>query len=121
MKFTREAPTAVTIRSLDRGTIKVGETVYSETVAVSADGIVREWHAKPIDELSGEDFLGLFDAGPEVIILGTGQQHLMPPRDLVFAMARSGIGFEVMHTAAAARTFNVLVGEGRLVAAVLYI
>lgn len=121
MKFTREAPTAVTIRSLGPDTITIGETAYTRTVAISADGAVRDWPATPIDELSGEDFVRLFDANPEVIILGTGPQHLMPPRDLVFAMARRGVGFEVMHTAAAARTFNVLVGEDRQVAAVLYL
>ena len=121
MKFTREAPTAVTIRSLGRDTITIGETAYARSVAIGADGVVHDWQAKPVDELSGEDFLLLFDAKPEVIILGTGPRHLIPPRELVFAMARRGVGFEVMHTAAAARTFNVLVGEDRLVAAVLYL
>jgi uncharacterized protein len=38
----------------------------------------------------------------------------------MFAMARSGIGLEIMDTPAAARTFNVLLGEGRSVTALLY-
>ncbi|MDX1507868.1 MAG: Mth938-like domain-containing protein [Woeseiaceae bacterium] len=39
----------------------------------------------------------------------------------MFAFARAGIGLEVMNTPAAARTFNVLAGEGRRIAAVLYL
>jgi uncharacterized protein len=39
----------------------------------------------------------------------------------MFAFARRGIGLEVMDTAAAARTFNVLSTEGRRVAALLYL
>ena len=39
----------------------------------------------------------------------------------MFAFARRGVGFEVMDTRAAARTFNVLAGENRRVAAVLYL
>jgi uncharacterized protein len=36
-------------------------------------------------------------------------------------MARRGVGFEVMNTIAAARTYNVLAGENRQVAAVFYL
>ena len=54
-------------------------------------------------------------------MLGTGASNVFPPRELVFAMARRQVGFETMDTAAAARTFNVLAGEGRRVAALLYI
>ena len=61
------------------------------------------------------------DSDPEIIVLGTGQSNIFAPRELVFAMARRGVGFEVMNSAAAARTFNVLAGEGRRVAAVLYL
>ena len=54
-------------------------------------------------------------------MLGTGSGHVIPPRELMFAFARKGVGLEVMDTRAAARTFNVLVAEGRQVAAVLYL
>jgi uncharacterized protein len=47
--------------------------------------------------------------------------NVFPPRELVFALARRGIGLEFMDTPAAARTYNVLASEGRQVAAVLYL
>lgn len=121
MKFTRETPTAVTVRSVDRDAIRVGDEAYAHSVAISVAGIVGTWQPRPLADLTADDLLSLADPRPEVIILGTGESHVLPRRELVFAMARSGIGFEVMHTAAAARTFNVLVGENRAVAALLYL
>ena len=56
-----------------------------------------------------------------LLLLGTGSESLFAPRELTFALARRGIGLEAMSTAAAARTFNVLAGEGRRIAAVLYL
>ena len=77
-------------------------------------------------EISGvrnrlEHLMGLMEAEIDIILLGTGSANVFPPRDLVFAMARRGIGFEIMDTPAAARTFNLLAGDGRRVAAVLYL
>ena len=67
-----------------------------------------------------DDFDVLLKHAPELVIIGTGAQGQFPPRELSFAFARRGVGLEFMDTAAAARTFNVLVGEGRRIAAVLY-
>ncbi len=75
----------------------------------------------PVESLTVDDLALLIETGPELILLGTGNQQLLPDRDLMFAMARRGIGLEVMDTPAAARTFNVLVAEGRSVAAVLFL
>ena len=121
MKFTLESTTAVTIRSVAENEIRIGDQSWSETIALTADRVVDDWQPKSLDSLTSEDFGLLLDTGPEIVVLGTGSTHVMPPRELVFSFARQGIGFEVMDTRAAARTFNVLVGEGRKVAAVLYL
>ncbi len=83
--------------------------------------MLEEWVAVPVESLTIDDLAILIETKPELILLGTGNQQLLPDRDLMFAMARRGIGLEVMDTPAAARTFNVLVGEGRSVAAVLFL
>lgn len=88
---------------------------------MTAAALLDDWPATNIDDLTEGDFAALLDTHPEVIILGTGNNNVFPPRELVFAMARRGVGFEVMNTRAAASTFNVLAGEGRQVAAVLYL
>jgi len=84
------------------------------------DTVIEDWAAKPIGQLREADFAKLLAMNPALVVLGTGPTNIIPPRELVFALARRGVGLEFMDTAAAARTFNVLAGEGRSVAAVLY-
>ncbi len=121
MKFTLENPSAVTIHSVSDREVRIGSQLYSEPVALTPAGILQHWTPVPVEQLSIDDLGALIETGPELIIVGTGDHQVLPNRDLMFAMARQGIGLEFMDTPAAARTFNVLVGEGRSVAAVLFL
>jgi len=120
VKFTREMPGTVTIHSVSDGQVRIGDRVFGHAIAMTATVLLDDWPERAIDDLTESDFAALLETHPEVIILGTGDSNVFPPRELVFAMARRGVGFEVMNTRAAASTFNVLAGEGRQVAAVLY-
>ncbi|MEM8849730.1 MAG: Mth938-like domain-containing protein [Pseudomonadota bacterium] len=68
---------------------------------------------------------GYADIGPltglsgkiDVIFIGTGAEIAHVPADLRAAVEDAGLGLEVMNTPAACRTYNVLIGEGRRVAA----
>jgi uncharacterized protein len=66
-------------------------------------------------------FAPLFDEMPDtaIILLGTGHAMLPPPAPLRSDLKARGAVLETMTTGAACRTFNVLSGEGRLVAALL--
>jgi uncharacterized protein len=55
----------------------------------------------------------------ETLLLGTGTAQVFPPSQLRKAFVEAGIGLEPMSTGAAARTYNILLAEGRLVAAAL--
>ena len=120
LKFTRESPGSVTIRSVADDGIHINDQVWSESVAITAEEVVEQWRQVAIADLVADDFAVLLEHTPELVIIGTGVRGQFPPRELSFAFARRGVGLEFMDTAAAARTFNVLVGEGRRVAAVLY-
>ncbi len=74
-----------------------------------------------MSDLDDSDFAELLAGDPEIVVIGTGATQVFPARELMFAFARRGVGLEFMDTAAAARTFNVLAGEGRKIAAVLYV
>ena len=121
LKFTRELSAALVIRSVSETTILVNDEEYFESIALTPEKLLGSWPGKRIDALSEKDFEAVLNAGPEIVLLGTGATNIFPPRELTFAFARKGIGFEVMDTAAAARTFNVLANEGRKLAAVLYL
>ncbi len=121
MKFTRDTSQALSITAVDDGEIRLGEKIYRKTIAVTSSEVIENWPEKPVAELTPQDFSALLDHGPELIVLGTGARNVFAPRQVTFALARKGIGLEVMSTGAAARTFNVLAGEGRRVAALLYV
>ena len=120
MKFTLESVAAATVRSVANGQFKIGDQTLSEAVALTTEGVFADWPVVPVDELSIDTLQPLLDLQPELIVVGTGSQQSLPTRDLMFAMARANTGLEMMDTPAAARTFNVLLSEGRSVAAVLY-
>lgn len=119
LKFTRELANALLVRRVDSEGVTIGDRTWSEIVALTHQEIIDDWCQKTLNDVVESDFEVLFQQQPDVILFGTGRHGALPPRDLMFAMARRGIGFEVMDTAAAARTFNVLAGEGRPVAAIL--
>jgi uncharacterized protein len=52
---------------------------------------------------------------PELIIIGTGKRQRFPGPELLKTLIEAKIGFEVMDSQAACRTYNILVGEGRQV------
>lgn len=58
-------------------------------------------------------------AGIGFLLLGTGRTQVFPGPELRAAFASAGIGLEPMSTGAACRTYNVLLAEGRPVAAAL--
>ena len=120
LKFTRELSTTLTIRSVSVEGIRINDRFWSEAIALTAEIFVDSWQSVPLADLTEADFSELLKHSPELVIVGTGKKSVLPPRELMFAFARRGVGLELMDTAAAARTFNVLAGEGRRVAAVLY-
>ncbi len=119
MKFIREAQSLVTVRHIEQGMIKVGNEEITENVILFRDSIQRAWQPGKLQELVEDDLATLIEQRPEIIIFGSGWKPCLPPRALVFALARRGIGFESMDTPAACRTFNILVSEDRDVAAAL--
>ncbi len=121
LKFTRELTRTLTIQSVSEMAITINGEPYARTIALTPDEVFENWDPKPVADLDDSDFEILLDGAPEIILLGTGRSNLFPPRELMFAFARRGVGLECMDTAAAARTFNVLAAEGRQVAAVLYL
>lgn len=120
LKFTRESSGALTIRSVGDEGIRINDQIWTESVAVTPDEVIESWQAIAIADLVINDFDAVLADSPELVLLGTGAIGAFPPRELNFAFARRGIGLEVMDTTAAARTFNVLAGEGRRIGAVLY-
>ncbi len=120
MKLTLDAdPRVNLIRSYSPGEIRVGEQVVSHSCIVTADAIDAQWPPRSVDELTEEHLEAIFALTPQLVLLGTGATQRFPSAAIRSAFAQRRIGFEVMDLGAACRTFNLLVQEGRRVAAAL--
>jgi uncharacterized protein len=79
------------------------------------------WHPPALADLAIEHLeqvVGI-DPAPEFLLLGTGSRMRFPPRPIVAALEERGIGVEAMDSRAAARTWGMLRGEERWIAAAL--
>lgn len=120
LQLTKETTESNIIRAWEEGRVRVGEQWISGNVIVSAQHIVTEWTSEPPDSLSIEQLTPAIELAPEIILIGTGVQTLLPDVELMAALAEKRIGVEIMTTPSACRTYNVLIHEGRHVAIALF-
>jgi uncharacterized protein len=120
MQFTRDQfPAADVVTHVSAAGIRIGEMPITSSVILSAAEVIRDWPVHSIQSLDMEALAPALALGPEILILGTGDQIRFPQAVLYAGLARRGIGLEVMDTSAACRTYNVLVADHRAVVAAL--
>lgn len=94
---------------------------HEGSVIVLPGAPVRDWPVSSFDALAPEHFAMLLDPAPELVIFGSGARLRFPHPRLVAALTAKRIGVETMDFQAACRTYNILMAEGRKVAAALLI
>ncbi|MEL6751216.1 MAG: MTH938/NDUFAF3 family protein [Pseudomonadota bacterium] len=81
---------------------------------------IHAWAPTEPADLTVDAFGPVFEEeGTEVLLVGTGADLVPLPDALIEKCQQRGIRAEPMSTGAAARTFNVLLSEGRAVSAAL--
>jgi len=91
----------------------------TESFILTGRQVITEWKPEQIAELTVAHLEEVLSLNPELVLLGTGAKQQFPAMDILATLQRARIGIEVMDTPAACRTFNILVAEGRQVAAAL--
>lgn len=120
MHFAREdCQHELLVRSFENGQIRVGESLFERSLILSNRGLIDNWRPQQFDELQKDDFNTVAELETEIVLIGTGQSLRFPAPGLTAQLLMAGTGVEVMDTAAACRTFNILLSEGRSVAAAL--
>ena len=99
------------------GYVQVNELRYEQPIIVTPGQVLKDWPARSFASLTEEDFGHFLTLKPEVLILGTGDQHRFAHPQLYRALTAAGIGVEFMSTPAACRTYNILSVEDRKVVA----
>ncbi|MDE2272682.1 MAG: hypothetical protein KGL00_00660 [Gammaproteobacteria bacterium] len=120
MKFTLDTVSSVNvIRAYAPGRINVNDRLLHTSFVISAATLVENWTPRRAEDISLESLEVALALEPEILVIGTGAQlHFLDAR-LSAAIQGRGIGLEVLDTAAACRTYTVLISENRKVAAAL--
>jgi len=103
------------------GYVSVDENPLTRSFILTPGTLITDWHPQSVPELDDAAMQALMALGPSIVLLGTGAEQRFPPNALLAPVLRDGVGIEVMATAPACRTYNILVAEGRTVAAGMFI
>ena len=120
MKLHLDRPGATNfITAFEPTCVQVNQTRHAASLIVLRDRVIEHWPARSLDDLDKAHFEALAMLGAEIVLLGPGSALRFPHPRLTAALMAARIGLEVMDTGAACRTYNILAGEGRNVAAAL--
>lgn len=108
------------IESYGDGRFRVGGTLHEGSILVFPQATLA-WPVAGMAELAVESFAPVIARAAEIelLLLGCGPRLALFPKSLRQQLREQGIALEPMDTGAAARTYNVLMAEGRHVAAAL--
>lgn len=107
------------IQAYDPGQVTINERVYSTSLVLSADRLIDNWSCRDIIDIDESSLACVFEQSPDVVLLGTGEKQQFAPPELQRIFAERQLGLETMDKGALCRTFNILVGEGRRVVAII--
>lgn len=144
MKLQTDTNSAMnTVTAYGNGFVEINRHRYEHAIAFGPLGEISPWSASHPDDISTElllaaarvtmapvDPMAFLDAAesdipaftgerPEVLLVGTGTKQVLLSHRLLQPLLKIGIGVECMSTSAAARTYNILMSEGRQVIAAL--
>src|ERR1035437_3921668 len=101
------------------GYVSINAVRYNSNLIILPERLIPDWTQATFDTLGVADFELLATLDTEIILLGTGKQLRFPRPQLLQPLIEAHKGLEVMSIHAACRTYNVLISEGRKVAAAL--
>lgn len=122
MELTHQPPVGglQLVQSYGEGGFRVSGRRYEGSILVLPDR-TESWSVETMAALTLPSLTPVIEAEPavEILIIGCGPTFTLAPLTLREVLKSKKIGVETMDTGAACRTYNVLAGEGRRVAAAL--
>lgn len=144
MELQLQSRTAAnTVTSYGDDYIEINSEKYHHPIFFRPEGPVSHWQVKGLQDITLDSLIEAasliqkeqdpfallnegsmaprFDNAPELILIGTGNRQQFVPPAVLQPLLDAGIGIECMDTRAAARTYNVLMNENRMVVAALLV
>ena len=108
---------AYLISAYEKGQFTVKGQVYTGSQVIRPERPPESWALQTVSALTRENFTSLLDEDVETVIIGSGEKLIFPDERYLQLFYARAIGVEIMDTAAACRTYNILVAEGRKIVA----
>jgi len=118
---SQNSPGLHTVTAYGAGHIAVNGQPLTRSFLLTPRKLETDWRPASIGELTADDLARVVALGSRIVLLGTGLRQRFPPPALLAPLTRAGIGVEVMDSLAACRTYNILMAEGRDVAAAVIV
>lgn len=120
MKLHAESPKDLNIvTGYDTNMIEINRVQHSGALLFAVKGPIQSWAATQFDQIDTAALAPVLELRPELVLIGTGSRQRFVSPAVLRSLLQARIGVECMDTQAAARTYNILAGEGRHVAAAL--
>jgi uncharacterized protein len=119
MELTQDRGNGNYIDSYEADAFEVDKTRYESSLIIAPHRPVELWRPSCLADLTATDLASLIALKPKILIFGSGKIFNFPSAELLAPFYAAEIGIEVMDTAAACRTYNILMTEERAVVAAL--
>lgn len=113
-----------TITGYGPGYVAVNKRNHQASLILTPQTIEPDWPVTGVESLTADLLLPLAQRTCDVLLLGTGQRQKFPSPALLRPLIEASggrMGVEIMDTAAACRTYNILTAEGRTPLAALIV
>ena len=121
MKLQPDRIEPQSVTAYGSGWIAIQGEKITHSVLITSEGLRLDWNCRSFDDLNTQHFAQLAKLDVELIIFGSGERMRFPKPEWQIDLMQQRIGLEAMDTQAACRTYNILAGEGRKVAAALIV
>jgi len=109
------------ITSCGPGYIAVNGVRHASSIVVTPAALDPAWGVASLADLTDAAVAALLRLTPELALIGTGARLQFPPTPVLRPLIDANVGYEIMDTGAACRTYNILMAEGRKVLAALIV
>lgn len=105
------------VRRADAHSVTVADRAFTQSLILTRSKVIGDWAVTDVAGMARGHVEPILALEPDVVLLGTGARQRFPSQEVLAAFLERGVGVEVMDNSAAARTWDILAGEGRNVVA----
>jgi uncharacterized protein len=121
IELDSENSTSNKIISYSDDSFRLKNKLITSNIVISNDKLIEDWPVTSYKILATQHMDIIISWQPELILIGTGNESGYQNFELLSYITSKNIGLEIMDMGAACRSYNLLVDEGRNVAACLFL